>query len=141
MFWNGLLIFILVLFPLWTLNMKCFEMAKQAVSENETVKWTLNMKCFEIEAIIEKTTNPHSWTLNMKCFEISNPKPSNKPLTMNLKHEMFWNFAKMLLPQNVLKMNLKHEMFWNKLTWGSFILTTPMNLKHEMFWNIYRTCI
>ena len=39
----------------------------------------------------------------------------------------------------LISMNLKHEMFWNVEMTGMDFLVGGMNLKHEMFWNITAT--
>ena len=75
--------------------------------------WTLNMKCFEITPLLFLFKFVISWTLNMKCFEIWNLLEYPYSYSMNLKHEMFWNESSIFSSNNSFIMNLKHEMFWN----------------------------
>ena len=56
-------------------------------------------------------------------------------ITINRKHEMFWNSDTLkYYPQGEI-INRKHEMFWNPNPQPTTSISNLINRKHEMFWN------
>ena len=58
-------------------------------------------------------------------------------ITINRKHEMFWNLWVNLNSFLNFEINRKHEMFWNWSKDNIWISSIKINRKHEMFWNGY----
>ena len=56
-------------------------------------------------------------------------------ITINRKHEMFWNRQHNINTPIALRINRKHEMFWNDNDIYCYCKETIINRKHEMFWN------
>ena len=80
--------------PKWTINLKSFEIAKEAGEKREKAEWTINLKSFEISIVnrfyfiscfcmnykLEKFWNAKTvfikafsfstWTINLKSFEM-----------------------------------------------------------------------
>ena len=56
-------------------------------------------------------------------------------ITINRKHEMFWNKKKVEEERLGNLINRKHEMFRNLGLVISIFWSEKINRKHEMFWN------
>ena len=48
---------------------------------------------------------------------------------------MFWNFVSVTVDSFGISINRKHEMFWNTKDTADFLGISKINRKHEMFWN------
>ena len=56
-------------------------------------------------------------------------------ITINRKHEMFWNLFCFSSSSSTNLINRKHEMFWNVKRGQAVNASAEINRKHEMFWN------
>ena len=54
-------------------------------------------------------------------------------ITINRKHEMFWNLLAQPLIKNDININRKHEMFWNTLPVADIIFSCVLTVNMKCF--------